>query len=229
MNPIRQIVNYILALNSNEYLINYKGDSSKKINPKIKIAIMASGNGSNFEAIVKSRNNRRINVDVALLIVNKEKCPAINKAKFYGIDYIYIDHRKYNDRETYDKEILRILREHNVEAIIMAGWMRIVTSVLIKAYNNKIINIHPSLLPSFKGTNSIKRALNSGVKITGCTVHKVIEEIDSGEILAQAAVKINNNDNLESLTKKIQSLEHVILPKAISSAAIEWSKQNQGK
>ena len=184
--------------------------------PKLTIAIMASGEGSNFEAIYKAIQTNKLEADIALLISNNIESKAIEKAIRFGIKYEYINHRDYNSRKLFDKQILKILQDYNVEAVIMAGWMRIVTDVLINAFPDRILNIHPSLLPSFKGTNAIQKALDSGVKLTGCTVHKVINQVDSGEIIAQAAIKIDVKDNLETLTKKIQLQEHRILPASIS-------------
>ncbi len=220
--------NNIMDLNAenNTLLINPSFPSKVSLSPAVKIAVMASGNGSNFEAIARAIDSDLLDAKISILIVNNDDCKAIERAKKFGIHYEYIDHRKFANRNSYDKEIVSRLKYFNVECIVMAGWMRIVTPILINTFPNKIINIHPSILPSFKGTKSIERALNSGVKITGCTIHKVIEEIDSGEIIAQAAVKIDIEDDLSSLTKKIQVLEHNLIPKAIANAVNEWRSSN---
>ena len=207
-------------------LINPSFPSKVSLSPAVKIAVMASGNGSNFEAIARAIESDLLDAKISILIVNNDDCKAIERAKKLGIHYEYIDHRKFANRNSYDKKIVSRLKYFNVECIVMAGWMRIVTPILINTFPNKIINIHPSILPSFKGTKSIERALNSGVKITGCTIHKVIEEIDSGEIIAQAAVKIDLEDDLSSLTEKIQVLEHNLIPKAIANAVNEWRSSN---
>tara|TARA_Y100001968_G_scaffold14055_1_gene11378 strand:- start:182 stop:865 length:684 start_codon:yes stop_codon:yes gene_type:complete len=196
-----------------------------RLRNKLNLAVFASGNGSNFEAISRAISDNYLNAEISVLIVNNENCNAINRAKKLGIEFRLIDHRKYNSRESHELEILKVLSEYHIEAIIMAGWMRIVTSRLIEAYPGKIINIHPSLLPSFKGTNAINKALDSGTKITGCTVHKVIKDIDSGEIIAQTAVLIDPLDNLASLTSKIQEKEHELLPFAIAIAAKKWREK----
>tara|TARA_Y100001968_G_scaffold321506_1_gene356028 strand:+ start:26533 stop:27222 length:690 start_codon:yes stop_codon:yes gene_type:complete len=188
----------------------------------LNLAVLASGNGSNFEALVKSAENGFLKANISLLVVNNEDCGAKEKAIKLGIKCIHIDHRKFINREDYDLEILKLLKKENVEGIVMAGWMRIVTSILINEYRGKIINIHPSLLPSFKGTDSIRKAYESGIKITGCTVHDVIENIDSGQIYIQAALNILNNDTLETITKKIHKLEHLILPMGVKIAANKW-------
>tara|TARA_Y100001968_G_scaffold332452_1_gene390677 strand:- start:20834 stop:21532 length:699 start_codon:yes stop_codon:yes gene_type:complete len=192
------------------------------VKPKINLGILASGNGSNFEAVVKSSRENKLNANINLLIVNNKNCGAIERAKRLAIKYEYLDHRDFSSREKYDIELIKIFNSANVEAIAMAGWMRIVTSTLIDNYPERIINIHPSLLPNFKGINAIDQALNAGVKITGCTAHIVEKDVDAGEIICQAAVKIDKNDNTETLRRKIQSYEHRIFPLAISLAAINW-------
>ena len=218
--------NLIEIYSNDEVVINPNILIPDKLDPLLNIAILASGKGSNFEAIYNSIKANQLNAKISILIVNKDSCLAIEKAKRFNIDYLFIDHRNYSSRQEYDQEIVNILTRYKVEGIVMAGWMRIVTPVLINSFKNRIINIHPSILPSFKGTDSIKRALDSGVKITGCTVHKVIEEVDSGEIICQAAIRINPNDTIESLTSKIQFQEHKILPLSISLAANKWRRYN---
>tara|TARA_Y100001968_G_scaffold333593_1_gene397467 strand:+ start:7903 stop:8601 length:699 start_codon:yes stop_codon:yes gene_type:complete len=227
-NPFK-IDKRLIREGNNQILINPTYIKPLKLDPVLNIAVLASGKGSNFEAIYKSIQSKELNANISILIANNENCLAIQKAKKFGINYIYIDHRHFKNRELYDQEIINQLKNYNIEGIVMAGWMRIVTPILINSYKNRIINIHPSLLPSFRGTNSIERALNSGVKITGCTVHKVIEEIDSGSIISQVAVSISNEETVESLTKKIQFQEHKILPTAISLAAIDWRNKIMDK
>ncbi len=194
--------------------INYK-----RFNPLINLGIMASGKGTNLEAIIKSINKKELDAKINCLIVNNKNCGAKEKADIYGIPCIILDHREFSSREELDRSIVNVFKTYNVELIVMAGWMRIVTPVLINSYLDKIINIHPSLLPSFKGSDAIKQAINSNVKITGCSVHIVTEELDSGEILVQSAIAINPEDNEKSVTTKIQKEEHKILTKGIILAA----------
>tara|TARA_Y100001968_G_C19413876_1_gene747865 strand:+ start:1027 stop:1707 length:681 start_codon:yes stop_codon:yes gene_type:complete len=218
--------NNILEINASESISNPNMQEPLRLDPILNIAILASGNGTNFEAIYRSIQDGKLNAKICILIVNNKNCLAIKKANDFGINYIVLDHRDFNSRDCYDTEIVNTIRKYKVEAIVMAGWMRIVTPILINNFKNKVINIHPSLLPSFKGTNSIKRALEAGIKITGCTVHKVVEEVDSGEIIYQSAVRITTNDTVETLTKRIQAQEHIILPIAISIAATNWRYSN---
>ncbi len=190
--------------------------SNYKFEKPLQLIILASGTGSNFEAIAKAINNNKLSATINCLIVSNPKCGAIEKAKKYSIPVKIYDHRNYISREDFDRSIVEAIDEFEAEIIIMAGWMRVATSNFVDKYKGRMINIHPSLLPSFKGTNSIKQALSFGAKVTGCTVHYVSSEIDSGEIIGQAVVLIDPKDNIQSLQWKIQSQEHLILPFSIS-------------
>jgi phosphoribosylglycinamide formyltransferase 1 len=187
-------------------------------NPPLMLGIMASGSGSNFEAVAQAIESGRLPAKIAVLIHNKPGIKAIERAHSRGIPTILLDHRKYC-REELDQEIVRIFRGHQVECVIMAGWMRVITQVLIDAFPDRVINIHPSLLPSFPGIHAIEQALAAGVKITGCTVHLVSLEVDCGPILIQAAVPVLADDNAETLHARIQIQEHQILPQAILTIA----------
>tara|TARA_Y100001968_G_C19409784_1_gene745665 strand:- start:225 stop:923 length:699 start_codon:yes stop_codon:yes gene_type:complete len=215
-----------------ELLLSQKENQNNLISPdieypllkhKINLGILASGNGTNFESIVNCSKSKILNANIKLIIVNNKDCGAAKKASKFGIKCIYLDHRDFSSRLQYDNEIVKYFSKENVEAIAMAGWMRIVTTNLINHYPERIINIHPSLLPSFKGINAIDQALKAGVRITGCTAHIVENEVDSGKIICQAAVEITDDDNADSLRKKIQINEHKILPLAIAIAAQNWS------
>ncbi len=185
----------------------------------LKLGVMASGNGSNFHAIAQAIKDGKLNAEIQVLIYNNPDAYASVRADDWGIPKVLLNHRNYKSREEFDSQIVQILREYNVEWVVMAGWMRLVTPVLIDAFPNQIINIHPSLLPSFKGVKAIQQALNAGVKITGCTAHLVCLEVDSGSILIQAAVPILADDTPDSLHRRLQVEEHRILPAAIALAA----------
>ncbi len=187
--------------------------------PKIRLGILASGNGSNFEHIIKSIKNKKLNAEITILIVNNPNCLAIRKAIEYDIPYEIINHRECNSRQEHDKLVMKKLDDLSVELVVMAGWMRIVGEELINKYENRLINIHPSLLPSFKGVDAIKQAMDNKVTITGCTVHYVQKEVDSGSIIIQAAVPVKDRDSKETLTKRVQDMEHIILPLAIGKVA----------
>ena len=165
---------------------------------------MCSGNGSNFENIVRTCNKD----EVVIMIHNKKKCGAAKRADKLGIPHCYID----SDEED---NIIKLLKVWNVDLVVLAGWMRIVSPKLIDAFPKRIINLHPSLLPKYKGLHAIEQALESGDKETGCTVHYVNEELDGGEIILQSEVPILPDDDIKSLTKAIQRREYHILPRAI--------------
>ena len=188
--------------------------------PKIRLGVLASGNGTNFEYIIKSIQNKQLNAEITILIVNNPNCLAIKKAIKYKIPYVIINHRDCDSRSEHDMLVLKKLEELSVELVVMAGWMRIVGEELINRFINRLINIHPSLLPSFKGVDAIQQAIDKRVTITGCTVHYVQKEVDSGSIIIQAAVPIQEHDNKETLTKRIQQMEHIILPLAIAKVAM---------
>ncbi len=200
-------------------LISPLDTESPLYEPKIRLGILASGNGSNFEYIIKSIQNKKLNADIAILIVNNPNCLAIKKAIKYKVPYVIINHRDFDSRFEHDMMVMKKLEDLSVELVIMAGWMRIVGEEIINRFNNRLINIHPSLLPSFKGIDAIQQAIDKRVKITGCTVHYVQKEVDSGSIIIQAAVPIKEKDSKETLKKRIQNMEHIILPLAIAKVA----------
>ena len=187
--------------------------------PKIRLGILASGNGTNFEYIVKSIQNNQLKAEISILIVNDPYCLAIKKALKYKVPYVIINHKDCNSRLEHDKLVMEKLEELSVELVVMAGWMRIVGEDIINRFKNRLINIHPSLLPSFKGVDAIQQAIDKSVTITGCTVHYVQEEVDSGSIIIQAAVPLKDQDSKETLKKRIQEMEHIILPLAIAKVA----------
>tara|TARA_B100000700_G_scaffold327416_1_gene441923 strand:- start:1146 stop:1844 length:699 start_codon:yes stop_codon:yes gene_type:complete len=200
-----------------------------KIEKKIKLAILASGNGSNFEYIIKSIQSKQLKAEISILIVNNTNCLAIQKAIKYNIPYVIINHRDCESRLEHDQLILNKLQEYNIQLVVMAGWMRIVGEKLINTFKKRLINIHPSLLPSFKGIDAIQQAIEAKVTITGCSVHYVQKEVDSGSIIIQAAVPIRPEDDKEKLTKRIQDMEHIILPLAIAIVAKDIQADLKGK
>jgi phosphoribosylglycinamide formyltransferase-1 len=182
----------------------------------MRLGIMASGSGSNFAAIAQAIVDRKLNAQVQTLIYNNPAAGVVARADQFGITHQLLDHRKFATREALDVAIVDGLKAADVQWVIMAGWMRIVTPVLINAFPNRILNIHPSLLPSFRGIRAVEQALAAGVKVTGCTVHLVVPEVDAGEIIMQAVVPVLPNDTAETLQQRIHRQEHVIYPQAIA-------------
>ena len=167
---------------------------------------MCSGNGTNFENIVRTCRKH----EVVLMIHNKKKCGAAKRADKLGIPHCHI-------KSTSEEQIIKLFEAWRVDLIVLAGWMKIISPQFIEAFPRKIINVHPSLLPKYKGLNAVQQALDAKDEVTGCTVHYVTEELDSGEIILQSEVPILQEDTLESLTKVIQQREYDILHRAIDN------------
>jgi len=164
--------------------------------------------------------NKQLDIDIKLLISNKEDAGCIKRAIKSEIPHFLVLEEKYENKEKFEAEIINILEQSNVELIVMAGWMKIASENFVNTFKDRIINIHPSLLPSFKGKNPIKNALKNKSLITGCSVHFVDKEIDNGKLIIQAAISIKADDNLSTLTNKIHDIEHKILPFAVSEAGL---------
>jgi phosphoribosylglycinamide formyltransferase-1 len=190
-----------------------------RLDDPLKLGVMASGSGSNYEAIAQAIADQTLNAQIQVLIYNNPKAKVKERAKKWQTKTILLNHRDYQTREALDQDIVKVFREHDVEWVIMAGWMRIITNVLLDAYPNRVLNIHPSLLPSFKGIHAIEQALAAEVKVTGCTVHIAHLDVDSGPILMQAAVPILPYDTPDTLHARVQVQEHKIFPLAIALAA----------
>lgn len=206
-------------MTNSPYLISPSLSSEKlSLEKTVKLGVMASGSGSNFEAIATAINEGRLNAKIEVLIYNNPHAKVKQRADRWNIPTVLLNHRDYKTREALDQAIVDVFHTHQVEWVVMAGWMRIITEKLLNAYPQKVINIHPSILPSFKGINAVEQALSAGVKVTGCTVHLVDLEVDSGKILIQAVVPILEDDTPESLHDRIQIQEHRIIVEGISIA-----------
>lgn len=181
----------------------------------VKIAVLVSGRGSNLQAIMDSIDKGYIkNATINVVISNKTNAYALERARNHGIDAVFLDPSEY-DRDEYDKAILNVLSQYDTDLLLLAGYFRILGNEIIKAYRNRIMNIHPSLLPAFKGLHAQKQAFEYGVKVAGCTVHFVDEGLDSGPIIIQKCVPVLTGDTEETLTARILEQEHVIYPEAV--------------
>jgi len=188
---------------------------------KMRVAVFASGSGTNLQAIIDADIQT---IEIAVVFTNNPDAYAIERAKKHNIQVEIIDHKNYKTREEYEKHIIKVLGPYKLNLIVLAGFMRILSTVFVRAYKNKIVNIHPALLPSFPGINAGRRALEYGVKYTGVTVHFVDEGVDTGPIILQSVVEIEDEDTEDTLLEKIHEVEHRIYPKAIeliSSGEIE--------
>jgi len=173
-----------------------------------KIAVFASGTGSNFHAIAKACEEGVINGQISLLVCDQPEAKVVAKAKNMKIEVFTFLAKEYEDRASYEEDILTQLRGRGIELLVLAGYMRLVGSTLLEAYPNKIINIHPSLLPAYPGLNSIKRAFGEGESETGVTVHYVDRGMDTGPMIVQRTVKIQEGDTLEILEERMHQIEH---------------------
>lgn len=180
-----------------------------------KIAIFISGRGSNLEAILEKKKRGQIDCDVAFVFSNKADAKGLEIARSYCIPTFIYDRKAFSSQNEFDDKILSLLEEHSVDIVVLAGFMMILSRSFIEKFNGRIINIHPSLLPSFPGLNSQRRALDYGVKFAGCTVHFVTPEVDSGPIILQDIIPVFDDDSEETLMLRILDREHIILPEAL--------------
>jgi len=198
------------------------------------ISVFVSGNGTNLQAIIDGVSRGEIKAKIALVVSDNKDAYALERAKKAGIETLVLSHKGFPSRESYDKEIIKELEKKEIGLVALAGFMRLLSPYFIKKYENRILNIHPSLLPLFKGTHGIKDAFESGAKKTGVTVHFVDEELDHGPIVLQETVNVDADDTLEALEEKIHKIEHKLYPEAIrlfveGKLKVEGRKVKQGE
>jgi phosphoribosylglycinamide formyltransferase 1 len=192
--------------------------SSRRANA-LRVAVLASGRGSNLQAIIDAIEAGQIQAKIVAVISNKQEAVALQRARKHGLPDLFVDPKPFagrpDSREAYDQVLLDLLKKYDVELVLLAGYMKIVTGVLVNAYANRMMNIHPSLLPSFPGLDVQKKALEWGCKLAGCTVHFVTEGVDEGPIILQAAVPTLDTDSPDVLAARILEQEHKIYPRAV--------------
>ncbi len=181
-----------------------------------KIGVLISGSGSNLQSIIAAVKSGRIDGEIAVVISNDPAAYGLTRAAESGIATRVVKHGDYARRSDFDDELVRVLRESDVELVVLAGFMRVVGQGLLKAFPDRVINIHPAILPAFPGTDGQAQAFNYGVKLAGCTVHFVDEKVDHGPIIIQAAVPVLDSDTQDDLKARILKCEHKILPHAIA-------------
>lgn len=179
------------------------------------IAVFCSGNGTNLQAIIESREKGHIKADIGLVVSDTPDCYALTRAKDAGIKALVVERKNFKTKKDFETQILKALKKENIGLIVLAGYMRMLSADFIGAYENKILNIHPALLPSFKGIHGIKDAFEYGVKITGPTVHFVTRDMDAGPVILQSPVKVTEDDTEETLAEAIHAEEHKVYPRAI--------------
>lgn len=181
----------------------------------MRVGVLVSGRGSNLQALLAAQDRGDLApAELAVVVSNRPGAEALEHAAAAGVATAVIDHTGYDDRETFDRALVAELRAHGVEALVLAGFMRVLTPVLLGAFPHRIINVHPSLLPAFPGLRAPEQAIEHGVKVSGCTVHFVEAGVDSGPIIAQRAVEVRPDDTAVTLHGRIQVIEHELLPQA---------------
>ena len=180
-----------------------------------RVAVFCSGNGSNFEAILTAIRRKKLRAEVAVMVCDNPKAYAITRANHHGVPVAVLPSKLFANRKDHERLIVSILKDLRVDLIVLAGYMRIFTPFFIKAYKGRVLNIHPSLLPAFKGAQAIRDAFQAGVKETGVSVHLVTAALDAGPVLAKEKVQRVSGETLASLEMKIHRVEHALYPKAI--------------
>lgn len=181
----------------------------------VNLGVLISGFGSNLQAIIDAIERRELKAHIKVVISNRHDAVGLERARRHGINALVIEHRRFPNREAFDREVLAALQTHDVELVILAGFMRILSPVMVRAFPNRIMNIHPALLPSFPGLHVQKAAIEHGVRFSGCTVFFVAEGMDDGPIIIQAAVPVCPEDTERELAERILAQEHRIYPRAI--------------
>jgi phosphoribosylglycinamide formyltransferase-1 len=182
---------------------------------QVPLGVLVSGGGTNLQAIIDAIEEKRLDAAIRVVVSNRNDAFGLTRAKNHNIPTAVLDHKNFSSREAYDEAIVAILKERGVELVVLAGFMRLLSPVLVQAYSNRIMNIHPALLPAFPGLHGQKQAVEHGVRVAGCTVHFVNEECDQGPIIIQSVVPAYPEDTEESLSARILKQEHRIYPKAI--------------
>lgn len=188
--------------------------SSNAVSP-IRLVVLISGNGSNLQAIIDNIANQNLPAQIVAVISNKADAYGLERAKKAGIEQHVLSHKDFSDRQQYDLALKNLIDGYQPNLIILAGFMRILSNEFVEHYLHKMMNIHPSLLPKYKGLNTHQRAIDAGDKEHGCSVHFVTPKLDDGPVILQAKVKIEDNDTAETLAERVHEQEHLIYPEAI--------------
>ncbi len=183
---------------------------------KTVLGVLVSGRGSNLQAIIDAINAERLDAKIGLVISDNPGAHALQRIAGFNIPAVVIDRKKYSTRQEFEEKLVAEFSLHHVDLILLAGFMRILSSYFISHFAGKIMNIHPALLPSFPGLNAHQQALDYGAKVSGCTVHFVDEGMDSGPIILQEAVPVLDDDTVESLSERILHVEHLLYPRAVN-------------
>ncbi len=181
----------------------------------LNLGVLISGNGSNLQSIINHIEKGSLKAIIKIVISNNPDAYGITRAQKHGIPFVVMQNSDFKNKKEFDSELISILRQHHVDLVVLAGFMRIISSEFLKAFPGRVMNIHPALLPSFPGLHAQKQAFDYGVKVSGCTVHFVDEGVDTGPIIIQASVPVHQDDTDDTLAERILKEEHKIYPKAI--------------
>ncbi|MBF0491390.1 MAG: phosphoribosylglycinamide formyltransferase [Deltaproteobacteria bacterium] len=195
---------------------------------RLKLGVLVSGNGSNLQAILDAIGSGLLQAELRLVVSDNPKAYALERAQKAGIPFAIIEKKNFENKTLFEKALISFLKKAEVDWVVLAGFMKILSADFLNEFPSRIVNIHPSLLPTFPGLNAIEQAWNYGVKVTGCTVHLVDEGCDTGPILGQTPVLVEAEDNLESLTKKIHAAEHELYPRVLQNLVIKNSESCRG-
>ncbi|NYS61498.1 phosphoribosylglycinamide formyltransferase [Vreelandella salicampi] len=198
---------------------DYTSDTLKEIEPEAtdarRIVVLLSGSGSNLQALIEAQSHDRLGGEIVAVISNEADAYGLKRARDAGIDAVALPHREYDSREAYDGALIKVIERHEPDLIVLAGFMRILTPRFVQRFLGRMLNIHPSLLPAYRGLNTHAQALADGVSEHGCSVHFVTEELDGGPVVIQAALKVSADDTIETLKEKVHAREHLIYPIAV--------------
>lgn len=197
-------------------------DIAKKVEKRLRVVVLISGSGSNLQALIDGMQAGQLAIDIIAVVSNREDAYGLERARNANIPAHVLPHVHFNSRDEFDHNLAELIHSFEPELIVLAGFMRILTPEFVERFTNKLINIHPSLLPKFTGVNTHQRAIDAGETHHGASVHFVIAELDAGPIIIQGKIKINANDTVESLQQQVHKIEHIIYPKAV-----QWIADNR--
>lgn len=196
---------------------------------KAQVGVLISGRGSNMMSLVTATLTPTFPAEIVVVISNRPNAGGLSFAAEHGIAALVVDHKAFDSREAFEADLQARLLDHGVEIVCLAGFMRLLTASFVDQWEGRMLNIHPSLLPSFRGLDTHQQAIDAGVKIAGCTVHFVVPEMDAGPIIAQAAVPVEDGDTADDLAARILQSEHKLYPRALELVALGQAKINGGK
>lgn len=187
-----------------------------------RLAVLISGSGTNLQAIMDAQKAGSLDAEITVVFSNRANAAGLERAAQAGIPTASLDHRDYPDREQFDQAMIEVLSPYTPDTVVLAGFMRILSAVFVRHYAGRLINIHPSLLPKYRGLNTHARALEAGDSEHGCSIHFVTEELDGGPVIAQAPISVQTNDTVDSLSKRVQQREHLLYPQVL-----QWRAQDR--